>query len=140
MDLEVKLNDGALPPKKGSEFAAGYDLYSNEEKIIEQGDRSLICTGLQIAVPKGHYGRVAPRSGLACKFGIDIGAGVIDCDYRGKVKVLLINNGKEAFIVNKHERIAQLIIEKISNPQLVIVEKLSSTKRDEGGFGSSGMN
>jgi dUTP pyrophosphatase len=138
MNLEVKLNNGALPPKRGSEFAAGYDLFSNESKIIEPGDRALVCTGLQISFPEGHYARIASRSGLACKFGIDVGAGVVDFDYKGLVKVLLINNGKEPFIVNKHERIAQLVLEKISHPEIVVVDNLNATKRGDGGFGSTG--
>ena len=139
MNLEIKLCDGALAPKRGSDLAAGYDLFSNEAMIIEPGNRSLVCTGIKMAIPEGHYGRIAPRSGLACKFGIDVGAGVVDADYRNNVKILLINNGKEPFIVNKHERIAQLILEKISNPPLLIVDKLSDTKRDKNGFGSTGM-
>lgn len=140
MSLEVRLNDGAKPPLRGSEHAAGYDLFSNEDKIIEPGDRALVCTGIQVSIPEQHYGRIAPRSGLACKFGIDVGAGVVDSDYRGKVKVLLINNGKEPFIVNKHERIAQLILEKISNLPLTIVKDLNATERGDGGFGSTGSN
>tara|TARA_R110002110_G_scaffold163184_2_gene362878 strand:- start:151 stop:573 length:423 start_codon:yes stop_codon:yes gene_type:complete len=140
MSLEIKLNDGARPPKRGSELAAGYDLYANETKIIEPSERALICTGIQMAIPAGYYGRIASRSGLASKFGIDVGAGVIDADYRSKIKILLCNNGKEPFFAKKGERIAQIILEKIIYPPLVIVEELSTTKRGVGGFGSTGLD
>lgn len=139
MSLKVVLNDGAVIPKRGSDLAAGYDLYSNEEKIIEPFSRALICTGLQVGIPENHYGRIASRSGLAVKFNLDVAAGVIDGDYCGLVKVLLCNNGKEPYIVKRHERIAQLILEKYSHAPIIVVDKIENTKRGEGGFGSTGL-
>lgn len=99
----------------------------------------MVSSGISIAVPEGHYGRMAPRSGLAVKKFIDIGAGVIDCDYRGEIMILMFNFSNEDFEVKKGERVAQLIIEKISLPDVVQVENLDDTERGEGGFGSTGM-
>lgn len=86
-------------PKKGSEFAAGYDLHALESVIVPAKGKALISTGLAMAIPYGNYGRIAPRSGLAVKHMIDVGAGVIDTDYRGEVKVLLFNFGEKDFEV-----------------------------------------
>lgn len=93
---------------------------------------------ISIAVPAGTYGRVAPRSGLASKHGIDTGAGVIDADYRGPVKVLLFNFGEKEFEINEGDRVAQLIVERIYTPEVVVVEELEETVRGAGGFGSTG--
>ena len=138
MSLKIKLEEGAKAPIRGSKFAAGYDLYSNEEAVIPVGERKLINTGVRMTIPSGHYGRIAPRSGWAVKKGVDIGAGVVDEDYINVVYILLINNGKEDLIVPKHERIAQIIFEKIITPEIEIVDKLEKTERGEGGFGSTG--
>ena len=88
-----KLNEKAFIPVKGSEHAAGYDLFSIDTVVIPAHDKKLISTGIAMSIPIGNYGRVAPRSGLAAKNFIDVGAGVIDADYRGEVKVLLFNFG-----------------------------------------------
>ncbi|GAC97482.1 deoxyuridine 5'-triphosphate nucleotidohydrolase [Pseudozyma hubeiensis SY62] len=126
-------------PTRGSTHAAGYDLYSAEKVVLpSRGGRKVIQTGIHLAIPTGHYGRVAPRSGLASKHGIDTGAGVIDEDYRGLLGVLLFNFGDEDFTVNEGDRIAQLIIEKISTPDVVEVDSLDETLRGAGGFGSTG--
>lgn len=139
MSLKIKLAPGAKVPYKGSILAAGYDLYSNCEAIIPPSSRLLISTGLFMEIPQGCYGRIAPRSGLAVKHSIDIGAGVIDADYRGEVKILLINSDtKNDFKVEKHQRIAQLVLEKYCSPEIVVVQDVENTKRGEGGFGSSG--
>jgi len=92
-----------------------------------------------VQIPEGCYGRIAPRSGLASKNFIDVGAGVIDCDYRGNVGVLLFNFSEEQFIVNKGDRIAQLICEKIEYPELEQVDELDITERNTAGFGSTGI-
>ena len=92
-----KLSEKAFLPTKGSAHAAGYDLYSIEALTIPAHDKKLIPTGISIAFPHGNYARIAPRSGLACKNFIDVGAGVVDSDYRGEVKVLLFNLGNEDF-------------------------------------------
>ena len=139
--LQVKLlSSKARLPQKGSPFSAGYDLYSSETKIIPAKDKALVSLDISMAIPIGCYGRIAPRSGLAVKKFIDVGAGVIDSDYRGQVKVLLFNFGTEDFEVKEGDRIAQLVIEKIALTNIVQVESLDSTQRGEGGFGSTGVS
>lgn len=137
--MKVKLlTETAKAPSRGSEKAAGYDLYADEGGVIDILARKLISTGISIAVPEGHYGRVAPRSGLAVKDGIDILAGVIDEDYRGEVKVILYNTSTIPYNYHKGDRIAQLILEKVSTPDIEVVEDLDSTARGAGGYGSTG--
>lgn len=135
-----KLNHKAKLPVKGSPHSAGYDLCALEECVVKSKDKMLVSTGLSMAIPDGYYGRVAPRSGLACKNFIDVGAGVVDSDYRGEVKVLLFNFSNEDFLIKEGDRIAQLIVEKIGLTELVEVENLEETERNEGGFGSTGVN
>lgn len=135
-----KLHPDAKIPIRGSPLAASYDIFSNEEFTIAPKGKYLFSTGISMAIPSGHYGRVAPRSGLATKHFIDVGAGVIDEDYRGEVKVLLFNFGEDGYLVGKGDRIAQLILERISTPKIEEVEELDSTIRGEGGFGSTGKN
>ena len=135
-----KLSDKAYLPTRGSKLAAGFDLYASEETVVKAQGKQLIATDLAIAVPYGYYARIAPRSGLAVKKFIDVGAGVVDSDYRGEVKVLLFNFGTEDFQVNKGDRIAQMILEKIAMVQCEEVEDLDDTHRGEGGFGSTGVN
>uniref|UniRef100_A0A663EFL7 Deoxyuridine 5'-triphosphate nucleotidohydrolase n=1 Tax=Aquila chrysaetos chrysaetos TaxID=223781 RepID=A0A663EFL7_AQUCH len=108
--------------------------------VIPPMEKAVVKTDIQIALPSGCYGRVAPRSGLAAKHFIDVGAGVIDEDYRGNVGVVLFNFGKETFEVKKGDRIAQLICERICYPELEEVQALDDTERGEGGFGSTGKN
>jgi dUTP pyrophosphatase len=101
--------------------------------------RKMVATGVQLEIPEGYYGRIAPRSGLALKQGIDVLAGVIDSSYRGEIKVIIFNtDNQKVFKVNVGDRIAQLIIEKHYNFDFVEVEDLETTDRGEGGFGSSG--
>lgn len=139
--LKVKaLGSNFSPPTRGSEKAAGYDIRSAENITINGGDWHAVSTEMAVAIPEGHYGRVAPRSGLAYRKGIDVLAGVCDSDFRGEIKVILINHGKEGFKIKKGDRIAQLILEKISSLPLEIVEELDDTKRGEGGFGSTGVS
>ncbi len=140
-----RVSDWGKLPIRGTALSAAFDLYSSEEVVINSFSRKLVCTGLKLAeCPQDTYLRIAPRSGLAVK-GIDVGAGVVDCDYRGKVKVLLINNTKEDFRVNIHDRIAQMIPEALRpNAQCVINGEEETTEdtflrieRGEGGFGST---
>ncbi|GAU93906.1 hypothetical protein RvY_05769 [Ramazzottius varieornatus] len=136
-----KLTDKAHAPSKGSPLAAGHDLRSAYSYEIPPHDKCVVQTDIQVAVPEGTYGRVAPRSGLAAKNFIDVGAGVIDADYRGNVGIVLFNFGKDVFIVNPGDRVAQLICEKIVMPDLQeSKENLDETQRGEGGFGSTGIN
>ncbi|KAF1951928.1 dUTP diphosphatase [Byssothecium circinans] len=137
--LQVQLlSDKAKAPTKGSAFAAGHDLYSARDVVIPARGRARVDTDISIAVPAGTYGRVAPRSGLAAKHGIDTMAGVIDADYRGQVGVILANLSEEDFEVKVGDRIAQLIVEKIAMPDVVVVTKLEESVRGAGGFGSTG--
>ena len=135
-----KLNPEAKLPKRGSAYAASYDISSLEDAEIPPQSKYLFSTGLSLAIPSGHYGRIAPRSGLAVKHFIDVGAGVIDEDYRGELKVLLFNFGGEPYKVSKGDRIAQLLLEKIITPDVIEVEELDETGRGQGGFGSTGKN
>lgn len=138
MSLKIKLEEGAKAPIRGSKFAAGYDLYSNQKYTIPVGERKLVDTGVRMNIPNGYYGRIAPRSGWAVKKSVDVGAGVVDEDYKGIIFCLLINNGQKNLEILKHERIAQIILEKIITPEIEIVEELDETERGDGGFGSTG--
>jgi len=124
-------------PKRMSIGAAGYDLFSAEGATIPARGIGKVNTGLCIRVPLGTYGRVGPRSGLACK-GIDVGAGIIDRDYTGNVQVILYNHSDIQFEIAKGDRIAQLILEKIKTPMVLVVPTLQETQRGDGGFGSTG--
>ncbi|XP_029284644.1 deoxyuridine 5'-triphosphate nucleotidohydrolase, mitochondrial isoform X2 [Cottoperca gobio] len=136
----AKLSEHATRPTRGSSKAAGYDLYSAYDYTIGPMDKAIVKTDIQIAVPHGCYGRVAPRSGLAAKHFIDVGAGVVDEDYRGNVGVVLFNFGKDKFDIKKGDRVAQLVCERICYPDLVEQEMLDETARGAGGFGSTGSN
>ncbi|XP_022113962.1 deoxyuridine 5'-triphosphate nucleotidohydrolase [Pieris rapae] len=133
-----RLSEHAFPPVRGSEKAAGYDLKSAYNYTVPARGKELIKTDLQIELPSKCYGRVAPRSGLAVKNFIDVGAGVIDEDYRGNIGVVLFNHSDQDFVVKKGDRIAQLICERIYYPTLQEVANLSETNRGDGGFGSTG--
>ena len=137
-NLEVKLHsDKVQIPTQGSLDAAGYDLYSAEEKIVPAHGKMLINTQISIAPPPRTYGRIAPRSRLAAKNMITMGAGVINADYRGVVLVLLFNHSDEDFRVKQGDRIAQLILEKIATPTIEQVENLNDMTRGNQGFGST---
>ena len=139
--LEVqRLNPLAKLPYRGSEAAAGYDLHATTNHVIKPGERVLVSTGLAVKFRHlGRYARIAPRSGLSVKHGIHVGAGVIDADYRGEIKVLLYNlDTKNDFEVHVGDRIAQMIIEHCDTPEIKDVSKLDDTVRGSGGFGSTG--
>jgi dUTP pyrophosphatase len=135
----VRMSPGARMPTKGSDWSAGYDLYASADVTVGSRDRACIPTDLVVAVPPGTYGRIAPRSGLALQHFIDVGAGVIDGDYRGPLGVVLFNHGLKPFAVKRGDRIAQLICEKIVYPELKEVEGLETTNRGEKGFGSTSI-
>jgi len=136
--LIKRLSKNAKLPTRGSALSAGYDLYSAESKVVPAHGKALVDTQLSIAVPPGTYGRVAPRSGLASKFMIDTGAGVVDADYRGVIFVLLFNHSDVDFQVEEGDRIAQIIIERICTPEIQEVDDLGATIRGSNGFGSTG--
>src|SRR5918911_2984046 len=129
----MKLDAAARLPTRGSRFAAGLDLYAIERLVIRARGRAAVRTGLAVAIPHGFYGRVAPRSGLSIKHGLDVLAGVIDSDYRGEILCALINHGEEPIEIEAGMRVAQLIIETIITPEPVWSEDLSETERGEGG-------
>lgn len=133
------LSKNARMPSRGSPQSAGFDLSSSENTIIKSGCRGIVKTDLKIACPDGTYARIAPRSGLAVKKFIDVGAGVVDADYRGPVGVVLFNFGEEDFEVSVGDRIAQLILEQVSMADATEVDSLEETERGEGGFGSTGV-
>ena len=137
----AKLHDDAVWPTRAKPGDAGMDLSSVETTVIPARGRALIDTGIAISLPSDCYGRVAPRSGLAVRCGIDVLAGVVDSSYRGSIRVLLFNNTDTSFAVNVGDRIAQLIIERIYNVDLIQVPyaELPSTERGSDGFGSTGL-
>jgi len=138
--LRVKrLSATAVLPSRGSSGAAGYDLSASAPGVVPARGRGIVPTDLAVALPAGVYGRVAPRSGLAAKKGIDVGAGVIDEDYRGAVGVILFNHSDEPFAYAAGDRVAQLILERIAHADVVPVDDLDDTARGAGGFGSTGV-
>lgn len=132
-----KSNELAKTPTRGSNSAAGYDLYSTEEYTLKPLERKLFKTGLSIAIPPGLYGRIAPRSGLAYKDGLDTMAGVIDEDYRGDVGVILINLGSVEKKIVVGDKIAQIIFENYTPATFQETDDLEKTSRGQGGFGST---
>ena len=124
-------------PKRGSVLAAGLDLCAIEDVEIQPQQRALARTGLAVAIPPGFYGRVAPRSGLAVKQGLDVLAGVIDSDYRGEIRCALYNTGAETIMLPAGSKICQLILEQIITPEAVWANDLDATARGAGGFGST---
>ena len=133
-----RLDDQAMLPTRGSAESAGLDLYSIEVLTIEPKQRVLARTGLAVAIPPAHYGRIAPRSGLALRTGLDVLSGVIDSDYRGEIGCLLYNTGDETINLPAQSKICQLIIEKIITPEPVWASEIDETDRGSGGFGSTG--
>lgn len=132
-----KLIDSAIVPTAGSSHSAGYDLYSIENHILMPMDRKLFKTGISIGIPSGQYGRIAPRSGLAYKDGIDVLAGVIDEDYRGEIGVILINFGKTEKEIKFGDKIAQIIFEFYNKVEWEVVNELTQTQRNTDGYGST---
>ena len=147
MDIEIKRLSHAmgLPlPQYQTLGSAGMDLPAAIEntKVISPGERVLIPTGFSLALPSSIEAQIRPRSGLALKNGVTVlnAPGTIDSDYRGEISILLINHGSESFVVNRGDRIAQMVIAQVAQPRLVEVKNLSKTARGEGGYGSTGAN
>lgn len=132
------LSQYAVIPRKASKNAAGFDLCSAYDYIIPAKGKGLIKTDLVIKLPEGCYGRIAPRSGLAWNHFIDVAGGVIDPDYNGNVCVILYNFGSEPFVVERGQRVAQLICEKFESPEVEVLQEQPSTSRGDRGFGSTG--
>ncbi len=144
-DVQIQLiagNEDIELPRKMSELASGFDLYAavTEDLLLSPGQRSLVPTGIAIAMPGGLEAQIRPRSGLAFKHGITClnTPGTIDADYRGEIKVLLINLGQEPFTIKRNERIAQMVFQIVPDINLHQVDELSETVRGAGGFGHTG--
>lgn len=135
-----RLNDDAIMPSLGTEGAAGYDLRSTEIAFIEAGTRAVINTGISIEMPPSVVGLIRPRSGLAVKHGIDVLAGVIDSDYRGEIKVVLLNTGAHMVEIEKGQAIAQILFIPVIHEVIEANGPISETSRGNGGFGSTDAN
>lgn len=137
----VKLAEDAILPKFAHKSDAGMDIYSIETLDVEPQEFKIVKTGFQMSMPFGYEAQVRPRSGLAAKKGITVlnTPGTIDADYRGEVGVILINHSKEVFHIEKGDRIAQMVINKLTKFKVKEVKTLEKTVRGEGGFGSTGV-
>lgn len=140
MKIRIQKENGAKVPSYAHPGDAGLDLYAAEESILKPGNRKLISTGIRVALPPGYEGQIRPKSGLAIKHGISVvnTPGTIDAGYRGVVGVILINHGQEDFQVEKHMKIAQMVINKVEFADIEEVLELDESERGEGGFGSTG--
>jgi dUTP pyrophosphatase len=142
--LKVKLlNEFAKVPIYGSDFSAGLDISSSIDTVVPANNKALISTGISASLndcdQNDYYLRIAPRSGISYKNFLDIGAGVIDVDYRGEIKVLIFNHSNTDFKINIGDRIAQMIPERRNKVNIELTDNLDSTERNEGGFGSTGI-
>ncbi len=140
--VPVVLEPGGKLPRYASELAAGMDLHArlDEPVTLKPGERALVSTGVRLAIPPGYEGQVRPRSGLALRHGLSIvnAPGTIDADYRGEIRVILINLGDEPVTIRDGDRIAQLVICPVARAELELVDELPPTSRGEGGFGHTG--
>ena len=141
--VKIKLLDqNAHIPTRGSQSAAGYDLYSIEDATINSGERVKCRTGISVAIPWGYFGAIFARSGLSIKQGLRPAnaVGVIDADYRGEIIVALYNDSNQTRVVKAGDRIAQLVIIPFQGVSFDVVDELDDTERGDGGFGSTGRN
>jgi dUTP pyrophosphatase len=143
LEVLIAKKEGAGLPCYATDASSGVDLcaFLEESMVIKPLERSLVPTGIFIGIPKGYEAEVRPRSGIAIKHGVTVlnTPGTIDADYRGEVKVILINFGTEPFVINNGDRIAQMVFKRVARVDWKIVETLSETQRGEGGFGSTGQ-
>lgn len=139
---KVKEFEDLQTPKYMTEGSVGMDLYAAVESgvVLKPMERKLLSVGICLQIPKGYEAQIRPRSGLAIKHGITLlnTPGTIDWDYRGEIKVIMINLGNEDFVINRGDRIAQMVINKVEIPLIEIVEEIESTERGSSGFGSTG--
>jgi len=138
LPLPALVGEGGSLPEYSSTGAAGADLRASEAVTIAPGARAAVPTAVRLQIPPGHVGLVWPRSGLAVRHGIDTLAGVIDSDYRGEVRVVLVNHGDEPFRVERGDRIAQLLVQRVERAAFTAVPSIDDTDRGGGGFGSTG--
>ncbi|MEA2001714.1 MAG: dUTP diphosphatase [Actinomycetota bacterium] len=142
MKIPFSRLDPELPvPARAHHDDAGIDLHARFDANLAPGEWAMIPTGIAVAIPDGHAGLVAPRSGLAARHGISVvnGPGVVDAGYRGEINVILINHGTEPLKLSRGDRIAQLVVVPVVLPELVEVDELPESTRGAGGFGSSGL-
>lgn len=132
-----KLTQTATIPTRGSDQAAGLDLYADESLVVKAGSHAIIPTGVAVAIPDGYCGQVWPRSGVSVRHGVDVLAGVIDSDYTGEIKVVL-QAGAHDFEISQGDRIAQMLVVPVSMLQCTEVDRLDDTARGTCGFGSTG--
>jgi dUTP pyrophosphatase len=138
--LRLAHGEGLALPSYESEHAAGMDLRAAEDALLPPGGRAMVATGFAIALPDGFEAQVRPRSGLAAKHGVTLlnSPGTIDADYRGEIKVILINHGSDTFAIRRGDRIAQMVVAPVTRVQLREERELAMTSRGGGGFGSTG--
>ena len=146
MEIRIKKMENArdLPtPCYMTTGAAGMDLYANveDETILKPGEIKLVPSGIAVALDEGYEAQIRPRSGLALKYGISMvnTPGTVDSDYRGEINIIMINFGRNPFIIKRGDRIAQMVINKIEIPSIIEVDELDDTQRGKGGFGSTGL-
>jgi dUTP pyrophosphatase len=144
MDIKIKIMrlDGAKLPSYAHKGDSGVDIYSNEEFDLKPMQRRLVSTGLKIAIPFGYEAQIRPKSGLAVKHGIGHvnSVGTIDSGYRGEIKVAMINFGQESYKVKAGKKIGQMVFAKVAVAEFEEVRELEATSRNEGGFGSTGLD
>lgn len=141
--VKIVKEEGVSLPEQKTALSAGADISARLSKpfVLKAGEYGLIPTGIKIAVPEGYEAQIRPRSGLAAKFGVTVlnSPGTIDADYRGEVKIILINHGKKDFVINDKDRIAQVVIAPVVSVKYEEVLSLLDTERGDGGFGSTGV-
>jgi dUTP pyrophosphatase len=140
-EVFIQITDSKIP-EMATSGSAGYDLCASQKVIIKSGEYEKVPTGIRISMPNGLEAQIRPRSGLAAKYGVTVlnAPGTIDSDYRGEICVILINHGKNDFIIEPGMRIAQMVFSKVIKVDFKQVEELDQTNRGEGGFGSTGVN
>lgn len=135
--MKIKLSPGAIMPTRAHPYDAGLDLYAAERKIIRAKDFEVVETGTHTEIPCGYVGLLTSKSGLMAKHGITC-RGTIDCGYNGSIKAVLFNHGHKDYIVEKGDKVTQLVILPCLLPELELVDSLEETDRGDGGFGSTG--
>ncbi|MDD2430369.1 MAG: dUTP diphosphatase [Firmicutes bacterium] len=142
LQIEIQRLDKALPlPQYKTPLSSGMDLYSRISTTIKKGETTLVPTGIAIKLPEGYEAQIRPRSGLALKHGLTLlnTPGTIDADYRGEISLIVINFGKEDFIIEKGMRLAQMVINRYETASFIEVDSLPDSQRGSGGFGSTGI-
>ncbi len=139
MEIKVKLDEGTNLPFHATSGSSGGDLFASEKVVIPPGEVRLINTGIRMSIPEGYEGQIRPRSGMAVKFRVTVinSPATIDSDYRGILRVPLINHSDIDFVIGSGARIAQIVICPVMKPDFVVVDELDETERGEGGFGST---